>query len=132
MRAALLAAAFLAACATAPTPAPNANHLDGTAWLRVDDEIANPHGATIQFTDRGASGHTGCNRWFAAVTQDGEALRFGNIGMTRMACQTGMQAATERNFVAALNATRYAHYDQEALVFLDAQQNQIATFSRTN
>jgi heat shock protein HslJ len=47
-----------------------------------------------------------------------------------MACQAEPAAAAERNFLAALAATRYAHYDQDALVLLDAEQNQVARFER--
>ena len=129
MRALLLALA-LGACATM-APATGARHLAGTNWQRVDDENANPHGATLAFAADRASGHTGCNRWFATVTHDGEALRFGDIGMTRMACQAQVQAATERNFLAALRATRYGHYDRDALVLLDESQQVIARFERT-
>jgi heat shock protein HslJ len=82
----------------------------------------------MSFSAHGASGYTGCNRWFAAVTQDGEALRFGTVGTTRMACGAGVQTATEQSFLAVLAATRYAHYDQHALVLLDANQQQIARF----
>jgi heat shock protein HslJ len=129
---ALLSLLFLAACTTAqPAPEAPRNYLAGTSWLRVDDNEANPHGATMAFTENGASGHTGCNRWFTSVTHDGEALDFGNIGMTRMACQTGMQAGTERRFLEALEATRYAHYDQDVLVLLDANQHVIARFNRS-
>lgn len=134
MRSVLLALAFLAACASpeqpaSPSePASAAIHLDGTKWRRVDDMNANPHGATLDFDGARASGYTGCNRWFATVTQNGEALRFGAIGMTRMACGAGVQMDTERSFVAALEATRYGHYDQDALVLLDANQQEIARF----
>lgn len=135
MRSALLALALLGACAQTPPPAPSetpaAIHLSGTKWRRVDDLNANPHGATLDFEGASASGYTGCNRWFASVTQNGEELRFSAVGTTRMACTAGVQAATEQSFLAALAATRYAHYDQEALVLLDAQQNQIARFEST-
>jgi heat shock protein HslJ len=131
MRAAFLALILLTACATEPAPPPSApeaaNHLAGTKWRRIDDMNANPHGATLDFTARGASGDTSCNRWFSAVTQDGEALRFGNIGVTRRGC-ADVQAATEQSFLAALRATRYAHYDQDALVLLDENQQVIAEF----
>ena len=122
---------FLAACATAqPAPEAARNYLAGTSWLRVDDEEANPHGATMAFTEDRASGYTGCNRWFTSVTHDGEALHFGNIGTTRMACQTQMQAGTERRFLEMLAAARYAHYDQDVLVLLDADQHVIGRFNR--
>ena len=132
MRALVLAlfTAALAACATpAPSRAPHANHLSGTNWRRVDDTDANPHGATLAFEGTRASGYTGCNRWFADVTQDGEILRFGPVGMTRMACGAEVQQATERNFLSALERTRYGHYDQSTLMLLDEQQHVIAEFS---
>lgn len=126
----VLSLLFLAACTTAQsTPETPRNYLAGTSWLRIDDEEANPHGATMSFTENGASGYTGCNRWFTSVTHDGEALDFGNVGMTRMACQTEMQAGTERRFLEVLEATRYAHYDQHVLVLLDANQQVIARFN---
>jgi len=132
MRSVLLALLLLGACAQTPAQAPSADvaatHLAGTKWRRVDDLNANPHGATLEFSSDGASGHTGCNRWFASVMQNGEELRFGAVGMTRMACQADVSAATERSFLAVLDAARYAHYDRDALVLLDAQQNQIARF----
>lgn len=128
-----LAAALLSlvtlACATPEPAAPaTSSYLANTSWRRVDDLNANPHGATMAFTEEGASGDTSCNRWFTSVTHSGEELRFGNIGLTRRACQTEMQSATERSFLEALRATRYAHYDQDALVLLDAQQQVIARF----
>lgn len=133
MRRLLGAVVLLAGCAsTEPVAPPASIHLAGTSWIRVDDEQANPHGATMAFEAARASGYTGCNRWFASVTQDGEALRFGEIGMTRMACQTPMQEATERNFLHALRATRYGHYDQDALALLDENQNVIAMFNRAD
>lgn len=131
MRAALAALALLSACATpAAAPAPPI-HLSGTEWVRVDDANAAPHNPTIVFEDARASGFAGCNRWFAAVTQNGEALRFGAIGTTRMACTAESAAAAERSFLAALTATRYGHYDQDSLVLLDSEQHQLARFEST-
>jgi len=128
-----MALALLGACATQPPTQPPAhNYLAGTEWRRIDDENANPHGATMAFTERGASGDTGCNRWFSAVTHDGEALRFGNIGTTRIACTAEVMAAAEQSFLAALRATRYAHYDQNALVLLDENQQVLAEFRAEN
>ena len=57
-------------------------------------------------------------------------LRFGMVAVTEMACAP-MQMATERNFLRVLERTRYAHFDQESLVLLDAQQSQIAQFNST-
>jgi heat shock protein HslJ len=130
---AFLSLLFLAACATAePAPQAATGNLAGTSWRRIDDDQSNPHGATMAFTAEGASGHTGCNRWFTSATHDDEGLRFGNIGTTRMACTSEVQQGTEQRFLPVLEATRYAHYDQDALVLLDAQQQVIARFNRAD
>lgn len=132
MRSAPAALLMLAACAQTPGASPGQSlHLSGTKWVRVDDLSANPHGPTLEFDGDRASGFTGCNRWFATTTQNGEELHFGPVGMTRMACQAEAQAATERSFVAALEATRYAHYDADVLVLLDSQQNRLVEFQST-
>lgn len=134
MRAAVLALLMLGACAQTPAEAPSAQpgaaiHLSGTKWRRVDDMTTNPHGATMDFDGNRASGYTGCNRWTADVTQNGEELRFGMVAVTEMHCGAGVQMATERAFLPVLEATRYAHYDRDALVLLDARQNVIAEFN---
>jgi heat shock protein HslJ len=132
MRSALLALLLLGACAQTPAPPSETPaaivHLSGTKWRRVDDLNANPHGATLEFDGARASGYTGCNNWFGAVTQNGEELRFSGVGATERACLADVQMATERNFLGVLERARYAHYDQYALVLLDEQQNQIARF----
>jgi heat shock protein HslJ len=118
--------ALLCACASAPPS--ESSTLAGTSWRRIDDENANPHGATLEFTERGAAGYTGCNRWFASVERAGEALDFGDIGTTRMACGAGVQTATERSFLAALNATRRARATADELVLFDAAGVEVARF----
>ena len=92
---------------------------------------ANPHGATLDFEGNRASGYTGCNRWTADVTENGERLRFGMVAVTEMACASPMQMDTERNFFGMIDRARYAHFDRERLVLMDAQQNQIAEFNST-
>jgi heat shock protein HslJ len=135
MRAAFLALTMLAACAApeqpdSPTEPPSAGvHLSGTKWTQVG--INAPERPTIEFEDDRAAGFAGCNRWFASVTQDGEELRFGEAGMTRMACVDPAASAAETNFIAAIEATRYGHYDRDALVLLDENQQVLARFERT-
>lgn len=129
-----LCAIALTACATSAPSAPTAPapiHLAGTKWIRVDDLDANPHPPTMDFDAYRASGFSGCNRWFASVTQNGEVLRFGQTGATRMACMAEPAAAAEQRFFAVIEATRYAHYDQDALVLLDENQHQLARFERS-
>lgn len=125
-RSVLSLAMALAACAT-PEPA---DPLAGTQWLRSDDDNASPHNPTIAFTARGASGFAGCNRWFSAVTRDATAMRFGNVGMTRMACQAESQTATERNFSDALALTRAWRFEDGDLVLLNEAGDPVARFVR--
>ncbi|MEQ1819973.1 MAG: META domain-containing protein [Terricaulis sp.] len=133
MRSALLALLLLGACTqttgTTPAQQTTTHYLSGTKWLRMDDLDANPHGATMDFIGARAGGYTGCNRWTADVTEEGEILRFGMVAVTEMACASPMQRDTERNFLRVLERTRYAHFDQESLVLMDARQNQIAQFN---
>ena len=131
MRALVLAFA-LAACAQTMSPTPQQDYLAGTSWQRVDDENAMPHPATVAFASGRASGYTGCNRWSGdAVQSGGDELRFENVAVTEMACAAEVQMATERDFLAVINATRRAHYDDRALVLFDAQDKQIARFEST-
>jgi heat shock protein HslJ len=140
MRSVVFALLMLGACAqTSIAPPPSAGgvaaiHLSGTEWRRVDDTNANPHGATLNFRAGNASGYTGCRQWFAQVTQLGEALRFGGVDTVvvnnygPIECGAEVSMATERSFLAVIEATRYAHYDQDALMLLDENQQVIAEF----
>lgn len=62
--------------------------------------------ATIRFEPDTArvAGFAGCNRYFGTYTLEGRSIRFGPIGMTRMACAEGM--TLEPQLAAALEATR--------------------------
>jgi len=98
----------------------------GTEWeLHELRGAAAPLGAgarraTIRFDADTArvAGFAGCNRYFGSYTLDGAALRFGAVGMTRMACAEGM--ALEQQLGAALEATRrYQLDDRELTLFND-------------
>lgn len=129
MRAALLAL-MLAACAAQQPPAPAADALTGTRWMRVDRSEDAPHFPTLEFSADGASGHAGCNRWHGQAVRDGgDGLAFSAIGATRMMCPPPAMA-TERAMMSALERTRRAHYDRDALVLFDAHGEQIARFER--
>lgn len=131
MERALAAFAFaltLGACATPAPPAPAPFELAGSSWVLVTDAMPAP---TVAFTERGASGNAGCNRWFSSTQRNQQALTFGNVGTTRMACPAP-QMATERAFLAALNDTQGARLENGELVLYDIGGADLARFRRTN
>ena len=134
MRALLLAFA-LGACASA-APAPDwvsgaPAELIGVTWMRVDDEEAAPHFATLRFEAERIAGHAGCNRYFADVEHAGTQLRLGAIGATRMMCPPPSMA-TERSLFAALARVRGYRLANEELTLLDANGAAAARFMRTD
>jgi putative lipoprotein len=70
--------------------------------------------------DGRASGHGGCNRFFATAAIDGEEIVFSEIGSTFMACE-GMAMEIEQAFFAALEATASYRIDGGRLVLLDVE-----------
>jgi heat shock protein HslJ len=106
----------------------------GAEWqLQELGGIAAPLGAggrraTLVFSDSArAAGFAGCNRWFGTYSLDGTALRFGHIGMTRMACEEGMPL--EQQLARALEATRTYRLNGNELILLD-ESGQVARFVR--
>ncbi len=84
----------LSAGALAQSPAPDGT-LEGTDWqlLRLAGSgvpwIEVPAGvdATLRIDGAQAGGQGGCNSWFADAKVDGDALVFGPVGSTMMACE---------------------------------------------
>lgn len=79
-----LGVALLAGCTTANPPA-----LIGNEWrcTRIGSRtLTEDRTPTLLMTDEGkASGFAGVNRWFGTYSVDGSTLKFGMLGMTRMA-----------------------------------------------
>ena len=103
------------ACRQPPTPAgPTAfrTAVAGADWELIEltgqpaPTGAGGRRATIRFepdTSR-VAGFAGCNRYFGTYALEGKTIRFGPIGMTRMACAEGM--TLENQLATALEATR--------------------------
>lgn len=127
MRAQIVAALLLSACA-AQTPASVSDPLTGSAWTLITESTLAP---SIDFTERGASGSTGCNHWFSAARRSGQTLSFGNIATTRRACPE-QQMQGERMFIEALNATQSTHIEGDQLALLDANGVELLRFQRAD
>jgi heat shock protein HslJ len=122
---AAIASLALAACAAAPEAA--MNNLSGTSWREAS---GGEHAPTIEFADGRASGHAGCNRWFASVSHgEGAAMSFGDAGLTRMMCEPG-RMEVERRFMAAIRDTEIAVVDGDTLILRDIAGADVARFTR--
>ena len=104
---ALVLAAFAAGCGDPPPDPPGES--DGlwsnTAWRLAGDGVE----VILQFPERGrAVGRGPCNRYFALVAIDGDAIRFSGIGSTKMACADPLNAQEASYFEALESAERFA------------------------
>lgn len=103
------------------------NSLDGTSWREAS---GGEHAPTIAFADGRASGHAGCNRWFASTRAgEGVAFTFGDVGSTRMMCEPA-RMEVERRFLAALNDTQIAAVEGDTLILRDIAGADLARFAR--
>lgn len=102
--------------------------LEGTAWkLAKMDSIpasaitAEEDAFTLQFNaaDTLVSGRTNCNRFFGPYQLNGKSLKFGMLGMTRMACP---EMQYEDLFVRMLDRVNGFEIKGSDLKLLDGEQ----------
>jgi heat shock protein HslJ len=79
------------------------------------------------FTDTTVGGSTGCNRFTAPYTVDGDSMEIGTIAATRMACPPPADAV-ERDYVAALGNVAAWHLDGSVLVLADEDHNELLRY----
>jgi heat shock protein HslJ len=68
------------------------------------------------------SGSTGCNRFTGTYQQDGTALKFSPLAVTKMACPPPLDAL-ERSFLQAMAATAKVRESGKTIELLDAGGN---------
>jgi heat shock protein HslJ len=128
MRLPLVVLALAAACARAPAPPPPPSPLIETRWIMAESGADAP---TIEFSQSRAGGYAGCNRWFAQVDSRDRALSFTGIGATRRMCSPEVMAI-ERTFLAALEATKTARIESDALVLQDVAGAELLRLNRVS
>ncbi len=72
------------------------------------------------------AGSTGCNRLMGGYRLEGQALSFGQMATTRMACMEGMD--TEQAFLATLEQVAGWKVDGQTLTLTDGQGASLARF----
>ncbi len=105
-----------------PEKATNGNgDLVGTFWLAIDvsgEGVAEGAKSTLGFIEAGkVAGRGGCNRFFGAVTIDGQSVEFGKMGSTMMACPPPMMEQEKRYLDALGEAKRFEVKDGMLLVY---------------
>ncbi len=77
--------------------------------------------------DGKVSGNAGCNSYFGSAIVSGEAMTFGNLGTTKMACQEPAMSQESR-LLRALDGTRGYRVQDDALLLLDGAGTTLVRF----
>jgi len=109
--------------------------LEGTTWVLSADAplgvALEAIAVTAQFQDGRLSGHSGCNRYTASYTLDGDSLSIGpDIGGTSMACPPA-QMAVEQAYLGRLPQVTAVAIDGTTLTMTDDQDKTILRYEAT-
>jgi heat shock protein HslJ len=111
------------------------NTLAGTQWVLSTLNGSVPLDGvqvTLNFGAEGrATGSDGCNRYFGSYSVEGDALTFGQVAGTLMACPPNVMAQS-RDFTRALASTKTFMSAGDMLTLQDADGATLATFTMLN
>src|SRR5688572_11037867 len=120
-RVAIFVAAFVVAGCAVTTRVATMD-LPGSTWelVAMDGEaMAGDAVPTLAFDEQGAvSGSTGCNTFSGEVAHDGNALSFGPLVTTRMACADPAANAQEEAFLSAMEGVTSYTVDEAGRLVL--------------
>ncbi len=125
---------LMAELPTGPTARLLEERIEGGTWLVEDIQsrgVMDYLQTTLQVSNGGGvSGFGGCNRYFGDAEIDGEEIRFGALGSTRMACPEAVMDQESR-FFAALELVRRWRVEPTGLLhLLDSEGATIIRLSR--
>jgi heat shock protein HslJ len=131
---ALLTTTFLVttavACGEDEGSSPDPSSLQGIPWVLasgVSVEGWEEAAPSATFEGGTVAGSTGCNRFTASYTADGDALEIGQVAATRRACPPPADAV-EREYLAALERVTAWRSQKGALVLLDDDETEVLRF----
>ena len=104
---------------------------EGTPWVLMSSlDVAGVAGAapSATFADGTVGGATGCNRFSAPYTVDGDSLEIGTIASTQMACEPPLDAV-ERAYVAALAEVTGWSLEFDELTLSDADGGEVLRYT---
>ena len=136
---------LFAACSSRPTQGPEtppvtgdasaASTALGTRWVLVElrgtsisagETAREPYITLVADGQRRFTGSTGCNGMFGSYTLSADAVKFGDIGATKMACDRGM--GIESSFLTALGQVARWRIDRQHLELNNADGTVVARF----
>ncbi len=109
-----------AEAATAASTPNGAFNLSGSEWQLEDlGGVAADHGnATLTFPEAGkVAGNGSCNRFFGSTEINGDAIKLGAMGSTRMACAEAIMNQEARYLEALQAAERFEWKDPYLLIY---------------
>ena len=125
---------MIAACASSSGSAGSGPALVGQNWVAEEisrrgvlDNVQST--MSIDATGR-ATGLGGCNSYGGPARINGDAIRFGPLATTRMACTPAVGDQEQRFFAALASATRFGFTPEGKLVLYDANGAVVVTFGR--
>jgi heat shock protein HslJ len=116
----------LAACGEDDSTEPEGPSFEGVPWLLssgIDVAGRRAVAPSATFANGTVGGSTGCNRYTAGYTVDGDALDIGEVASTRMACPPPADAV-EREYLAALGRVEGWRIEDDDLVLVDADDDE--------
>src|SRR5262249_32622005 len=128
-RAVAALALLLAGCTSSKQASPPPPSIIGPVWVAQNIAGAPVTGDT-QITlqvgaDGRASGRGGCNDYTGPYTLSGDALSFGQMAATRMACAPAVMDQEQRYFDTLAKVKRYAVADDGALLLETVEGKEI-------
>jgi heat shock protein HslJ len=105
--------------------------LEGVPWVLasgLDVEGWEGVAPSATFADGTVGGSTGCNRYTATYTLDGDELEIGPIAATRMACIPPADAV-ERAYLAALERVTGWRVEDDELTLVDEEDADVLRFA---
>jgi heat shock protein HslJ len=111
--------------------------LTGTTWrlTQIGDQLVdNPPGdaaahVQLQAGNSRVTGFAGCNRMFGGYSLNGESLKFGQVGATKMACLEEGRMELESRFFETLSQVARWKITNSTLELLDGNGKSLATFA---
>jgi heat shock protein HslJ len=130
---ALLLALGLAAGCGGDDDGAAADSFVGVPWvLSAGVDLAGSDAVpSATFTDDTVGGSTGCNRFTAPYTVDGDSIEIGTIATTRMACPPPADTV-ERAYLAALGRVEAWHKNGLELVLVDGDHNELLRYEEAS